>query len=150
MEEKLKELESKIEKLESLLEENQELKNRVKELEYKLEKHKHSGKDTADISNILSERLGIKVGTMVGASEVFSIEFGGFKHIGSASVGYIGMEALDEYLRLYWSGGGTPVITATLTAVPAYANNAAAVAGGLTEGQFYRTNGDPDSLCIVH
>jgi hypothetical protein len=31
-----------------------------------------------------------------------------------------------------------------------YANNAAAIAGGLKPGDFYRTNGDPDPVCIVH
>lgn len=31
-----------------------------------------------------------------------------------------------------------------------YANNAAAVAGGLTAGAFYRTGGDPDLVCVVH
>lgn len=34
--------------------------------------------------------------------------------------------------------------------VPAYADNAAAIAGGLAAGNIYRTNGDPDILCIVH
>jgi hypothetical protein len=36
------------------------------------------------------------------------------------------------------------------TLPPMYANNNAAVAGGLTAGQVYRTGGDPDALCIVH
>ena len=31
-----------------------------------------------------------------------------------------------------------------------YANNAAAVAGGLAVGTFYRTGGDPDLVCVVH
>jgi hypothetical protein len=35
-------------------------------------------------------------------------------------------------------------------ALPIYANNAAAVAGGLTAGKKYRTGGDPDTVCIVH
>ena len=34
--------------------------------------------------------------------------------------------------------------------LPVYANNAAAVAGGLTAGAFYRTGGDPDPTCVVH
>lgn len=33
---------------------------------------------------------------------------------------------------------------------PIYANNAAAIAGGLTLGQLYRTGADPDTLCVVH
>ncbi|HUV27157.1 MAG TPA: glycosyl hydrolase family 28-related protein, partial [Anaerolineales bacterium] len=31
-----------------------------------------------------------------------------------------------------------------------YANNAAAIAGGLVAGQLYRTNADPDTICVVH
>lgn len=34
--------------------------------------------------------------------------------------------------------------------IPVYANNAAAVVGGLAAGHLYRTGGDPDLLCIVH
>lgn len=34
--------------------------------------------------------------------------------------------------------------------VPIYANNAAALAGGLVVGDLYRTGGDPDPVCIVH
>jgi hypothetical protein len=35
-------------------------------------------------------------------------------------------------------------------ALPAYQNNAAARAGGLVPGDFYRTGSDPDVVCIVH
>jgi len=35
-------------------------------------------------------------------------------------------------------------------ALPIYANNAAAVAGGLAVGDFYRTGADPDPVCVVH
>jgi hypothetical protein len=38
-------------------------------------------------------------------------------------------------------------IKATLSV---YANNAAAIAGGLVAGQLYRTGADPDQVCIVH
>ncbi|MES2591964.1 MAG: collagen-like protein [Bacteroidota bacterium] len=31
-----------------------------------------------------------------------------------------------------------------------FPNNAAAIAGGLTVGAFYRTGGDPDVVCVVH
>jgi hypothetical protein len=34
--------------------------------------------------------------------------------------------------------------------LPVYANNAAAVAGGLAVGAFYRTGADPDPVCVVH
>jgi len=56
------------------------------------------------------------------------------------------------------NAGGADVFTAKraapfkflLSVVPAYANNAAAISGGLVAGNIYRTNGDPDTLCIVH
>lgn len=31
-----------------------------------------------------------------------------------------------------------------------FANNAAAIAGGLSVGNFYRTGADPDVVCVVH
>lgn len=34
--------------------------------------------------------------------------------------------------------------------VPVYANNAAAIAGGLNPGNLYRTGANPDPVCIVH
>ena len=34
--------------------------------------------------------------------------------------------------------------------LPVYTSNAAAITGGLTTGDLYRTNGDPDTVCIVH
>ncbi len=34
--------------------------------------------------------------------------------------------------------------------LPAYANNAAAIAGGLAAGMLYRTGGDPDLVAVVH
>jgi hypothetical protein len=54
-----------------------------------------------------------------------------------------------------WSGG-VPVFTVApdgklvATPPPVYANNAAAIAGGLSVGTLYRTGSDPDALCIVH
>jgi len=37
-----------------------------------------------------------------------------------------------------------------LLELPVYANNAAAISGGLTAGMYYRTGGDPDLVCVVH
>lgn len=34
--------------------------------------------------------------------------------------------------------------------LPVYANNSAALAGGLQVGDLYRTGDDPDQVCIVH
>ena len=42
------------------------------------------------------------------------------------------------------------IYTFTLGSLPTYANNAAAVAGGLSAGNLYRTNADPDTICVVH
>lgn len=49
-------------------------------------------------------------------------------------------------------GIGTTAPTSKLHVVglPVYTTNALAVAGGLTAGSFYRTNGDPDLVCVVH
>jgi hypothetical protein len=64
----------------------------------------------------------------------------------------------NELVRYEWGDrlGATfnnPATAAYRFAVkglPVYANNAAAVAGGLTAGMFYRTGGDPDPVCVVH
>jgi trimeric autotransporter adhesin len=37
-----------------------------------------------------------------------------------------------------------------VTEIPVYANNAAALAGGLAVGEFFRTGADPDPVCVVH
>lgn len=36
------------------------------------------------------------------------------------------------------------------TGIPVFANNAAAIAGGLSVGDFYRTGANPDPVCVVH
>lgn len=45
---------------------------------------------------------------------------------------------------------GTPTSKLQVVGLPQYSNNAAAVAGGLTVGAFYRTGGDPDLVAVVH
>ena len=40
--------------------------------------------------------------------------------------------------------------TAIFGSVPVFANNAAAIAGGVPVGGLYRSGGDPDILYIVH
>jgi len=47
-------------------------------------------------------------------------------------------------------GTVTPTSKLQVVGIPVYANNAAAIVGGLTAGAFYRTGGDPDPVCIVH
>jgi len=47
-------------------------------------------------------------------------------------------------------GTTSPTSALQVVGLPVYANNAAAVAGGLTAGAFYRTGADPDPVCVVH
>lgn len=52
--------------------------------------------------------------------------------------------------RFVGIGTTAPKSKLHVTGLPVYANNAAAVAGGLTAGAFYRTGADPDPVCVVH
>ena len=47
-------------------------------------------------------------------------------------------------------GTATPTSKLQVVGLPVYANNAAAISGGLTAGAFYRTGADPDLVCVVH
>jgi len=47
-------------------------------------------------------------------------------------------------------GTKSPTSSLQVVGIPIFANNAAAIAGNLTAGAFYRTGADPDVLCIVH
>jgi len=44
----------------------------------------------------------------------------------------------------------SPTSKLHVVGLPVYADNAAAILGGLTAGAFYRTGGDPDPVCVVH
>jgi hypothetical protein len=44
----------------------------------------------------------------------------------------------------------TGTVKITLAGVQIFANNAAAITGGLVAGDLYRTGSDPDTVCIVH
>ena len=66
-----------------------------------------------------------------------------------------GSTTRTKRLRITGSGKvgiGTTAPTSMLHVVglPVFANNADAIAGGLTAGAFYRTGGDPDLVCVVH
>ena len=47
-------------------------------------------------------------------------------------------------------GSNAPTSVLQVVGLPVFANNAAALAGGLTAGAFYRTGADPDIVCVVH
>ena len=47
-------------------------------------------------------------------------------------------------------GTTSPTSPFHVVGLAVYANNAAAVVGGLTAGAFYRNGADPDLVCIVH
>ncbi len=120
--------EDKLEALQNLIGEQNEiieqLKNKVESFESQikanvelLEKHKHAGRKTADISAILSERLGIKIGTITGAGgEMLAIDFAGvLQASGRASsgstlaYGFKGIDGVNKSsFGIEWSGGGNP------------------------------------------
>lgn len=47
-------------------------------------------------------------------------------------------------------GTTTPTSKLQVVGLPVFANNAAAITGGLTAGAFYRTGADPDPVMVVH
>ena len=47
-------------------------------------------------------------------------------------------------------GKPSPNSKLAVLGLPVYADNASAITGGLTAGDFYRTGGDPDLVCVVH
>lgn len=47
-------------------------------------------------------------------------------------------------------GTSSPTSKLQVVGLPVFKNNAAAIAGGLTVGAFYRTGGDPDLVAVVH
>lgn len=47
-------------------------------------------------------------------------------------------------------GTTNPNSKLAVSGLPVYVDNASAITGGLTAGDFYRTGGDPDLVCVVH
>lgn len=61
--------------------------------------------------------------------------------------------AANSYASLRTDAGTEIMADATgiyTAGIPVYANNAAAITGGLDVGYLYRTGGDPDVVCVVH
>ncbi len=63
---------------------------------------------------------------------------------------------IGEVMRLQYSTGFVGINTDDpksflhVAGLSIYADNAAAIVGGLTAGAFYRTGADPDPVCVVH
>jgi len=56
----------------------------------------------------------------------------------------------EHPLNTAGSTGATFAAPIKVTGLTIYANNAAALAGGLVAGNLYRTGADPDTVCVVH
>jgi hypothetical protein len=75
----------------------------------------------------------------VPSGDDFHLRNGGFaERMTILDNGNVGFNSTSPHSRL--SVGGLPV----------YANNAAAITGGLAAGDFYRTGADPDPVMVVH
>lgn len=89
----------------------------------------------AKTTRITLDGLGGTVAIVDGVNS--NITFDGAGNIAITSVG--GVITLN---------GGTPLTTPLTLLI--FANNAAAITGGLAVGDLYRTGADPDVVCVVH
>lgn len=75
----------------------------------------------------------------------------------------VGIQAIDTTLTRFSAGvlaigngvqgdtsGKAAMAHIKITGLSVFANNAAAITGGLAAGDFYRTGADPDVVCVVH
>jgi hypothetical protein len=85
----------------------------------------------------------------------FAVDAGGVGY-GTIDCYKVGTGTGPKALSINPNGGfvgiglSTPTSPLHVLGIPVYANNAAAITGGLTAGAFYRTGANPDLLCIVH
>lgn len=70
-----------------------------------------------------------------------------YKHAHTAQVR--GRE-VDVNFAAYGAFIDTLIAGTAVFVLPVYANNAAAITGGLVAGNLYRTGGNPDPVCVVH
>ena len=59
---------------------------------------------------------------------------------------------INDQMTIVWQAFFRDItrLVRNTTNLQIYANNAAAIAGGLVVGDFYRTGADPDVVCVVH
>jgi hypothetical protein len=75
---------------------------------------------------------------------------------GTGMVGFNTNASITPYAMVVAAGGNVgiginaPTAPLHVVGLAVYANNAAAITGGLTAGAFYRTGTDPDTVCVVH
>ena len=116
--------------------------------------------------------LQLRRGTTIGTSASYGFRFtttSGEDHVqikairtdnpgsGASSLTFSTRDATSLKERVIINGNGyvgigttTPTSKLQVVGLPVYANNAAAVTGGLTAGAFYRTGADPDPVMVVH
>lgn len=57
---------------------------------------------------------------------------------------------LEREFQAVQDSGSSPSTPVAAGSLPIFANNAAAISGGLKINSSYRTGGDPDTVCVVH
>jgi len=129
-------LEEYDEKIEEFKQKIEEFEKKIDKMDLMIETHKHSGKETADISQILQERLGIKMGTFTSATgtEGMYFDFAGvLKSIGRAQFGETRVYSLmEKYFGIEWTGGGEQFFTTNAEFIlPKFASNPTAVSGSI-------------------
>lgn len=87
--------------------------------------------------------------TLVGLYLDYSADVGAFTGVNTYAL-YQPASGKKNYFAGSVGVGAVPTSPLQVVGLPVYANNAAALAGGLTAGAFYRTGADPDPVCVVH
>lgn len=107
-------------------------------------KLRHLPGSVGDNAEILFATFTLTDGSEVRAKQKFEVVAGG---LGEISFWNWSGSGSTQTERLRITGVG---LLKFVTLPPIYANNAAAITGGLVAGEVYRDNGNPDKLCVVH